>query len=43
MNPIIDCQFNIDLNKIEALISSLNGRELLSSVSIIPKNTTFQT
>lgn len=33
-NPFIDCQFNIDVNKIEALISGLNGRELLSSVSI---------
>ena len=33
-NPLIDCQFNVDLNKIEALISSLNGRELLNSVSI---------
>jgi site-specific DNA recombinase len=32
-NPLIDCQFNVDLNKIEALISSLNGRELLNSVS----------
>ena len=30
-NPLIECQFNIDLNKIEVLISGLTGRELLSS------------
>jgi hypothetical protein len=30
-DPIVECLFNIDFNKIESLISGLNNRELLSS------------
>jgi len=30
-NPIVECLFNIDLNRIESLISSFNRSELLYS------------